>query len=34
MIQNYSGHESRKSHDIYSKVLIIEAQEAYDEVIN
>lgn len=34
LIQPYSGHESRKTLEIYSKLSITEAQEAYDEVIN
>ena len=34
MIQNHSGHESRKTLEIYSKLSITEAQEAYNEVIN
>ena len=34
MIQPYSGHESRKTLEIYSKLSIAEAQETYDEVIN
>jgi len=34
LIQPYSGHESRKNLEIYSKLSIAEAQEAYDEVIN
>lgn len=34
LIQPYSGHESRKTLEIYSKLSITEAQEAYNEVIN
>lgn len=34
LIQPYSGHESRKSLEIYSKLSITEAQKKYDEVIN
>ena len=34
LIQPYSGHESRKTLEIYSKLSIAEAQEAYNEVIN
>jgi len=34
MIQPYSGHESRKTLEIYSKLSIVEAQEAYNDVIN
>ncbi|HEY8889188.1 MAG TPA: site-specific integrase [Clostridium sp.] len=34
LIQPYSGHESRKTLEIYSNLSITEAQEAYDEVIN
>lgn len=33
MIQPYSGHESRKSLEIYSLLAIGEAQKEYDEVI-
>lgn len=33
LIQPYSGHESRKSLEIYSKLSIGEAQEKYEEVI-
>lgn len=33
LIQPYSGHESRKSLEIYSKLSIGDAQEKYDEVI-
>jgi integrase/recombinase XerD len=29
LIQPYSGHESRKTLEIYSKLSIAEAQEAY-----
>jgi integrase/recombinase XerD len=34
LIQPYSGHESRKTLEIYSKLSITEAQGAYNEVIN
>jgi len=34
LIQPYSGHESRKTLEIYSNLSITEAQEAYNEVIN
>ncbi len=34
LIQPYSGHDSRKSLEIYSKLSITEAQEKYDKVIN
>lgn len=34
LIQPYSGHDSRKSLEIYSKLSITEAQKKYDEVIN
>ncbi|MFM9277548.1 hypothetical protein [Paenibacillus jiagnxiensis] len=34
MIQSYSGHESRKSLEIYSKLAITNAQQEYNEVIN
>jgi integrase/recombinase XerD len=33
LIQPYSGHESRKTLEIYSKLSITEAQEKYNEVI-
>jgi integrase/recombinase XerD len=33
LIQPYSGHESRKTLEIYSKLSIVEAQEKYNEVI-
>jgi integrase/recombinase XerD len=33
-IQPFSGHESRKTLEIYSKLSISDAQEAYNEVIN
>jgi len=33
LIQPYSGHATRKSLEVYSKLAISEAQEAYDEVI-
>lgn len=33
LIQPYSGHESRKSLEIYSLLAIAEAQERYDEVM-
>jgi integrase/recombinase XerD len=32
-IQPFSGHESRKSLEVYSKLTIVEAQLAYDKVI-
>lgn len=34
LIQPYSGHESRKSLEIYSKLAITDAQQEYNEVIN
>jgi integrase/recombinase XerD len=34
LIQPFSGHESRKTLEIYSKLSISEAQEAYNDVIN
>lgn len=34
LIQPYSGHESRKSLEIYSKLAITEAQKEYNEAIN
>lgn len=34
LIQPYSGHESRKSLEIYSKLSIADAQNKYNEVIN
>ncbi|MGI6120573.1 MAG: tyrosine-type recombinase/integrase [Desulfosporosinus sp.] len=34
LIQPYSGHESRKSLEVYSKLAITEAQQEYNEVIN
>jgi len=34
LIQPYSGHESRQSLEIYSKLAITEAQKEYNEVIN
>jgi integrase/recombinase XerD len=34
LIQPYSGHDSRKSLEIYSKLSITDAQEKYDKVIN
>ena len=33
LIQHYSGHESRQSLEIYSKLSIGEAQEEYENVI-
>jgi integrase/recombinase XerD len=33
LIQPYSGHESRKSLEVYSKLSITEAQKEYDKVI-
>lgn len=33
LIQPYSGHESRQTLEIYSKLAITEAQEKYNEVI-
>jgi integrase/recombinase XerD len=33
LIQPYSGHESRKSLEIYSKLAITDAQQEYNEVI-
>lgn len=34
LIQPYSGHESRQSLEIYSKLSITEAQKTYNQVIN
>jgi integrase/recombinase XerD len=34
LIQPYSGHESRQSLEIYSKLSITDAQSAYENVIN
>lgn len=34
LIQPYSGHESRKSLEVYSKLAIVDAQNEYNEVIN
>ena len=34
LIQPYSGHESRKSLELYSKLSITDAQNKYNEVIN
>ena len=34
LIQPYSGHESRKSLEVYSKLSITEAQKEYNEVIS
>jgi len=34
LIQPYSGHESRKSLEVYSKLSITEAQEEYNKTIN
>ena len=34
LIQPYSGHSTRQSLEVYSKLSINEAQEKYDEVIN
>jgi integrase/recombinase XerD len=34
LIQPYSGHESRKSLEVYSKLAITDAQHEYNEVIN
>ncbi len=33
LIQPYSGHDSRKSLEIYSKLSITEAQQGYDEAM-
>ncbi len=33
LIQPYSGHESRKSLEIYSKLSLCEVQEIYEEKI-
>jgi integrase/recombinase XerD len=33
LIQPYSGHESRESLEIYSRLSIAEAQREYDQVI-
>ena len=33
LIQPYSGHESRKSLEIYSKLSITDAQAGYEEII-
>ncbi|WP_318840778.1 tyrosine-type recombinase/integrase [Paenibacillus sp. BJ-4] len=34
LIQPYSGHESRKSLEVCSKLAITDAQQEYNEVIN
>ena len=34
LIQPYSGHESRKSLEIYSKLSIGDAQTAYNAIVN
>lgn len=34
LIQPYSGHESRKTLEIYSKLSISDAQESYNKVID
>jgi integrase/recombinase XerD len=34
LIQPYSGHETRQSLEIYSKLSLSDAQEAYDKAIN
>ena len=34
LIQSYSGHESRISLEIYSKLALNDAQEKYDAVIS
>lgn len=34
LIQPYSGHQSRKSLEVYSKLALTDAQAAYDDVIN
>jgi len=34
LIQPYSGHESRKSLEIYSKLSIADAQQEYNKAIN
>ncbi|MFH5183838.1 tyrosine-type recombinase/integrase [Paenibacillus sp. TAB 01] len=34
LIQPYSGHESRKSLEVYSKLAITDAQQEYNVVIN
>ncbi len=34
LIQPYSGHESRQSLEVYSKLSIAEAQKAYNKVIH
>lgn len=34
LIQPYSGHESHKSFEVYSKLAITDAQQEYNEVIN
>ncbi|MFD3448998.1 tyrosine-type recombinase/integrase [Microbacteriaceae bacterium 4G12] len=34
LIQPYSGHKSRKSLEVYSRLAIEEAQNEYNEVIN
>jgi integrase/recombinase XerD len=34
LIQPYSGHESRQSLEIYSKLSLVDSQEAYNEIIN
>lgn len=33
LIQPYSGHESRKSLEFYSKLYLSEAQEIYEKII-
>jgi len=33
LIQPYSGHESRQSLEIYSRLSIADAQQTYDQVI-
>ena len=34
LIQPFSGHETRQSLDIYSKLSLAESQKAYDNVID
>jgi integrase/recombinase XerD len=34
LLQPYSGHASRQSLEVYSRLAIGEAQEAYDQVID
>lgn len=34
MLSKYSGHEGRKSLEVYSKIAITETQSEYNEVID